>query len=388
MRDVKSAIWVVLPLAFMSACGGSGNGGDVDAGAGSDTDADTDGDSDTDADTDTDAEADGGADGGALPDMPAPSFLVGYNEGWFNTGYGTDLSANFDLEVVKDVFDGILTAGGSVVRLWLFEFREGIAIGDTVPQTQGVDPAMLDNLELVLDAARERGLWVYLTALEGNEIDAIADTDPALKDYYWNLLNNEYGEGDAYDTLVLAPLLERLDAHQDVVYGLDLMNEIEAPRSAGMWTDPVGGPRAWMESTAAFVKSLSPWIRVTSTAGWSGAQWDIAGGFFSGLGLDFYDLHMYSDDGSYDGATAVCDRAAADGVPVILGEFGQLSEDVVDDTLQYDVTGAFLYTAQSLCFEAAIAWRYDYGPSCWDFVREDATYRPAVEVMQLFGAMP
>ena len=34
------------------------------------------------------------------------------------------------------------------------------------------------------------------------------------------------------------------------------------------------------------------------------------------------------------------------------------------------------------------AWRYDYGPSCWDFLRQDGSYRPAVSVMQTYGAMP
>jgi len=88
------------------------------------------------------------------------------------------------------------------------------------------------------------------------------------------------------------------------------------------------------------------------------------------------------------GATAVCDRAAADGVPVILGEFGQHSDAVIDDTLQSNVTATFLSTARSLCFAAAIAWRYDYGPSCWDFVREDGSFRPAVSIMQAYGALP
>jgi hypothetical protein len=47
---------------------------------------------------------------------------------------------------------------------------------------------MLANLGQVLDAARARGLWVYLTALEGNEMQK----NPALKDYYWNLIIIQY----------------------------------------------------------------------------------------------------------------------------------------------------------------------------------------------------
>jgi hypothetical protein len=96
---------------------------------------------------------------------------------------------------------------------------------------------------------------------------------------------------------------------------------------------------------------------------------------------------MYTDTGTYPGATAVCAQAASDGVPVILGEFGQHTE-TSDDTRQYNVTEAFLSTARSLCFTAALAWLYDYGPSCWDFLREDGSFRPAVSVMQYYGALP
>jgi hypothetical protein len=326
---------------------------------------------------------DAAAGGDAALPLPTPSFLVGYNEGWFGANYGTDLTTNFDLDFVAQTFDGILAAGGHLVRLWLFEYREGFVLGTYAPQTQGLDPALLVNLGQVLTAARVRGLWVYLTALEGNEMQKI----PELRDYYWNLLNNVYGEGDAYNNNVLAPVLTLLDEHREVLYGFDLMNEIQAPRSVGLWADPIGGPRAWMQRTTAFIKARTPWLRVTSTAGWDNCQYDIIAGFYSGLGLDFYDLHQYSDDGAYAGATAVCNQAAADGVPVILGEFGQKTQ-VIDDLLQYNVTGAFLWNARGLCFTAALAWRYDYGPSCWDFLRQDGSYRPAVSVMQTYGALP
>ncbi|MDD5308985.1 MAG: hypothetical protein PHU25_16855 [Deltaproteobacteria bacterium] len=424
------ALTALCAALALSGCSGSGGGGDDtgtntdggsdggnDSGADadgdtdgdsdtdSDTDADTDGDSDTDSDTDGDADgdtdADGGTDAGAkdagdtdtLPDMPTQSLLVGYNEAWFNMAlgtemtvatYGSDLTTNFDLGYVKETFDNILANGGHIVRVWLFELREGFILGAGAPQTEGLDTTLLDNLEQLLYEARARGLWVYLTALEGNEMQKI----PEVKDYYWNLLNNKYGEGDAFYNNVLAPTLAVLDQHQDVIYGLDIVNEIEAPRSVPLWSDPYNGPRSFIKRTTAFIKSKSPWLRVTSTTGWSNSQYDIIGGFFSGLGLDFYDLHVYSDSGTYAGAKAVCDKAATDGVPVILGEFGQATEENIDDTLQSNVTSTFLSTAKSLCFKAALPWRWDYGPSCWDFVRKDGTLRPAVEVMKVYGAMP
>lgn len=315
--------------------------------------------------------------------MVMPAFIVGYNEAWFGMKFGTDLTTDFDLAYVTKIFDGIVRGGGHVVRLFLFNLLQGIMLGPTtsLPQTQSISPAMLANLTKVLEVARARGLWVYLTALEGNQLSKV----PTTKDYYKNLLSNVAGEGTAFETNVLAPLLKVLDAHQDNVFGLDLVNEIDAPRNDGMWPDPLNGPRDYIKRTTAFIKSKSPWIRVTATLGSGGtAQLTLASGYLSGLGLDFYDLHIYSDSGTYSGASDVCSRATSDGVPIYLGEFGQKTERI-DDTLQYNATAAFLSTAKSLCFKGALAWRYDAAENWWAYVRQDGSFRPAVAIMQAFG---
>jgi len=119
----------------------------------------------------------------------------------------------------------------------------------------------------------------------------------------------------------------------------------------------------------------------------SGAQYDIANGLYSGLGLDFYDLHVYADSGTFPGAAAMCNRAAMDGVPVYLGEFGQ-SSAAMDDTVQYNATASFLNNAKRSCFKGAFAWRYDAAELKWAYVRADGSFRPAVQVMQAFGAQP
>lgn len=320
----------------------------------------------------------------ALPPMTMPSFLVGYNEAWFGAGFGSDLTTSYDAKIVKTTFDGIVKAGGRVVRVWLFEGREGLVLGSGAPQIQGVDPQLLAHVGELLDAARARGLWVYLTLLDANGMPQDAG---ALRDFYWNLLNDKYGEGSAYQTNVLAPVLAVLDAHKDVVYGLDVVNEIEAARIHSFWTDPFGGPRGYIQRTTAFIKSKSPWLKVTSTAGWDVGALDISTGFFSGLGLDFYDLHVYDDAGAIAGAAQVCQRAQQDGVPVILGEFGQKTH-VTDDALQTSTTQAFLQNAKASCFKGALAWRYDAQEAYWNFVRDDGSSRPAVSVMQQFSAQP
>jgi hypothetical protein len=316
-----------------------------------------------------------------LPPMELPTFIVGYNEAWFGKNYGSDLTTNYDSAYVAKTLDGIKQAGGHIVRLWLFEGRQGIKLGQGAPQISSVDPQMLKNLGEVLDAARARGIWVYLTAFDGNEMPS---DDGPQRDFYWNLLNDKYGENWAFQTWVLDPLLTMLASKEDVIYGFDLVNEIEAPRSRFYWTDPLAGPRDFIRRNVTFIKSKAPWLRVTSTAGWGTASTDIASGFFSGLGLDFYDLHVYSDDGSVFIGSQVCAQVQADGVPILLGEFGQQTQ-VNDDALQSNATNAFLSYATSSCYDGALAWRFDPAEQWWDFVRDDGSFRPAVNVMKQYA---
>lgn len=344
------------------------------------------------ADTTTDATTtDGGSSGGGeLPPMPTQKLLIGYNEAWWGGAFATGYTTDWDLAYVRKTLDGISEAGGNLVRIWLWPVPQGYTLAPAPPQTQQVSQEFLDNVDTTLTEARKRGLWVYVTLLDGNTIAEVAEP---LHTYGVNLLNNYGGELVAFQDKALAPLLTVLDAHQDNVFGIDIINEIQAAYKKGVFPDANLGPRAFILGTAAFIKARSPWVRVTSSAGWpddifqSGAQYDIAKGFYSGLGLDFYDVHAYSDSGTYPGATAMCQRAAMDGVPVYLGEFGQKSESM-DDTLQYNATASFLNNSLTLCLSGAFAWRYDAAEKWWAFVRPDDSYRPAVAIMQVFGAQP
>ncbi len=333
---------------------------------------------------------DAAPDAASLPPMPSPSFLVGYNEAWFGGNFATGLTSKFDLAYVRKVFDGIAAGGGHVVRLWLFEAPQGFGLAASPPYTQDLSKAFVANFDEVLREARKRALWVYPTLLDANTIAKI--TGPT---HTWGvaLLNDTGGEQAAFNAKVVAPLVPILEAHKDNVFGIDVINEVQAAYKNGLFPDKTAGPRGFIGREVAFLKSKMPWVKVSASAGWpddvfkNGAQYDIANGLYSGLGLDFYDLHVYSDDGAFPGATAMCSRAAADGVPVYLGEFGQKTH-ADDDTLQYDVTAKFLNNAKALCFKGALAWRFDPAESWWRYVRPDFSERPAVTVMKVFGGAP
>jgi len=341
------------------------------------------------SDASASGDASGDADGG-LPPMKTQTFLIGYNEAWFGANFGTDYTTNFDLAYVQKVFDGIVADGGHLVRLFLWEIPQGFSLAASPPYTQQVSSQFLGNVDTVLTEARKRALWAYITLLDANTIDKITG---AIHTWGVNLLNDTSGEQAAFNANALGPLLAVFDKHQDNVFAVDIINEIQACSQNGVFPDATNGPRAFLRAEAAFIKSRSPWVKVTSTAGWpsdilmTGAQYDIANGLYSGLGLDFYDLHAYDDSGSYPGATAMCNRAASDGVPIYLGEFGQSTKQT-DDTIQYNATASFLNNSKGLCFKGAFGWRFDPQESYLAYVHADFSPRPAVAIMQTFGSLP
>ncbi|TPW00405.1 MAG: hypothetical protein USCAAHI_00144 [Beijerinckiaceae bacterium] len=331
---------------------------------------------------------------GKLPGGTGVSFLVGYNEAWFGPNYVTYLASNpsfglpapitidpSDSSFVSTMFAGMANGGAKIVRIWVFTALQGIQLNPSKTHTQGLTGDLIGNLQTVFNAARKRGLKVYVTALNGGDMQ-VANTT-GLRQYFQNLLTNT-SERDAFKTKALLPLLNLLNLNSDVIYAFDLINEIEAPLNSGYFPPPSWiGARGWIQNMTAYVKSISPWLPVTSS-GWGSAVQEITLGLFSGLGLDFYDIHVYADWGQYSGVTALCNRVSADRVPIILGEYAQNSH-TFDDTLQYWTTYNFLTTAKTHCFSAALAWKYETNEAWWTYLnlklngslQPDGSFRPA-----------
>jgi hypothetical protein len=330
---------------------------------------------------------------GILP-QPFGSFWVGYNQAWFGDYYPNWLTSNpvynhfynppnlfpskFETltgnslhlctlpppsppSLMETWFQGMSNGNAKIVRIWVFPALQGIVPDQYNPpqQTVGVTSDLIANLNTVFSCARTHGLMVYVTALNGNDA-----TYSPLQTYFKNLFNNSVAR-EAFKNSALGPLLDVLKANQAVIYAFDLINEIEAPLNAGYIPNGWTGARAWIQDMAAFVKArTTPWLLpVTSSAGWGWAVQEITFGLFSGLGPNFfYDLHVYTDSGTYSGETALCNKVSADGVPIVLGEFGQKSH-VVDDDLQKTATYNFLSgaTPPQHCFSSALAWMYEEG---------------------------
>ena len=294
---------------------------------------------------------------GVVAPRPAEAFEAGFDAAWIGQGYGHDFTTSWDPAAVDLVFARAARAGGSVVRLWLFEGapKQGVVFDPSGTRATGLVPGFLDHIEAVCRAARRAGVRVYWTGHDGNWFSPL---HTRFADIHYNILEDKYGEGVAFRERALGPVLDVIARYPDTVFAYDVMNEVEGSVAKWFWTDGWTGARRWIHDEVAFVHARAPGIAATASAGWESAVPDLLAGRFSGLGLDFYDLHLYNDDGTIPQAFELRLLGWRTATPFVLGEFGQKSQRL-DDALQRKVTAGFLAAARAQGFLAALGWRLD-----------------------------
>jgi hypothetical protein len=328
---------------------------------------------------------------------------VGYNEPWIEGFYGNWLASNpffgssqfgavspgmagmcpttggpVKPGPINPMFSGMMQGNAKIVRIWLFPALQGININNLITPppapTNVVTDELKQNLGTVFTLAKNCNLKLYITALNAGDAAFVANpnncppTNKVLtqycgvaKPYFTSLFSNP----SAYENSVLGPVLDLMTANQGVIYGFDLINEIESAINAGYFS--WAGAQTWIQNMITFVKSRAgQWLPVTSSAGGGYAVQELTFGFFSGRGLNFYDVHIYSDMGQYSGQTWLCLRTQfVDHLPIVLGEYGQKSTctsptpQSTCDAIQKTATTNFLNGAKKSCFSSALAWKYE-----------------------------
>ena len=124
------------------------------------------------------------------------------------------------------------------------------------------------------------------------------------------------------------------------------------------WSDGWKGARRWMRRTVSFVHRRAPGLRVTVSSGHHTWARDVLRGRFDGVGLDFLDVHVYTNGTRIPHGAALARHARRRGIPIVVGEFGQKKEGV-DTDLQARVTRGILSDAKRLGFRAVFAWRLE-----------------------------
>ncbi len=348
-------------------------------------------------------------------------FVLGYNQGWFSTCYGSDLSTGWseatavyaamrylDGKVepcaegmpVDSGIDGFFAmargCGARVVRLWAFESysKEGCDYGsrESLDGIKGLTPAFEHHVHQVMQAAMRYGVQVYWTALVGNWPRHWRS--PEIKDIgrwrriHYNILHNRYNAQQAYHEHALGPFVKLLSAYENNVYALDLMNEVQGSLR-DFWGSDWNRVRRWIKHGREFVRGVMPSLKVTASCGHHTAVTDVLEGRVSDLGLDFYDLHLYNDEGRIPQMQALGRLALADATPLLLGEFGQ-RDGSYNDEVQTRVVREFIQKAYDHGFLGALAWRLDdYRPGeSLDASRHTYVYPHTEEGERIYYARP
>lgn len=320
----------------------------------------------------------------ALPAQAGPT--LGVNQAWIEGSFGRDLTTDWRPEEWRRVLARSRACGARVVRVWLFEGAPFEGVTWDLHRPTGLVPGFTDHVRGLGAMARQEGLSIYWTLFDGNWPQH--GPSQLARDQGWNVFNDRYGYGAEFRRVALGPVLEAIMAEPGSAWGLDLINEVQGSlHGAGAFEQGWTGARRFVREWAAFVKQRAPALRVTASAGWGSASSDILMGRYDDLGLDFLDLHVYSDAGLGWLCRRAAARCRARGIPLVLGEVGQKSK-AVDDALQARVLERFLRHAEEVGALAVLPWRLEDRQagqthfSLWDGDRP----RAALAVLQGFAA--
>lgn len=280
-----------------------------------------------------------------------PSFITGFNQGWIRNHYGSQWTRDFDPAEFERLLRKTKANGGSVFRIWFFEGAEfaGVRWGEWT-----LDPVRLTNLKKFLALARAVDVKIYFTLFDGN-----ISVDGSRRAEWQRLLHEDSGDASRFRERVLGPVLEILYAERELIFGIDLVNEINAFVLRGWFRGAWMGAQDFVAEWRSFIRGYPrmvgvPPIPVTASLGHVSVMSDLLNDRLAGV--DFYDFHLYDDEGRIPRAEEVRAFVAERTQPVYLGEFGQRWRGF-DDAIQSRALEGFLRNAKALGLAGAFPWR-------------------------------
>jgi hypothetical protein len=283
----------------------------------------------------------------------AKPFLKGFNQAWLENNYGTQwLDQTYDKESAKKLIQTARQAHAGILRMWLYEgasLQQFNLLPSGAPES--IKTEVLANLRNFLSLCRTAHLKVNLTFLDGNafkQSDAYATALP----YWRSIFEGDQPRLSAFYRVAIAPVYRLIkEEYSDVITQVDLVNEVNALQSDQAFPHL---SHLGLLNFLCRLKSKSP-VPTTASLGWDDGARRLLRGYFLGSCLDFFDIHVYNDEGKIP-ACPEFQILAFLGVKFQLGEFGQKSTRI-DPKLQAKITGEFLTNARRCGFQSALAWR-------------------------------
>jgi hypothetical protein len=256
--------------------------------------------------------------------------------------------------------------GIKVVRVWIMEGDMGCTINGSDYVT-GVTSTFWSNLDNAVQLAKNNDIALYLTINNGRE----------------DWLENP-AQVQSFITNALIPLVNRYKGNSGV-WAIDAMNEIDGTiaGNSGNYTSTGATwaqAQAYMKTVAAAIHNADSNRLVSTSTGWH--TWTNLD-MFKGLGLDFYDFHVYADNGYVPTASSLgMDK------PIYMGESGQ-GTDEWSDSLQNTAEANFLSNTSNGGYAGLGIWDYGYDSGnesdIYQMLETNGSLRPVANTIRSFN---
>lgn len=309
----------------------------------------------------------------------APFYVHGVNLPWLDGHFGSYLAPSlahpewgvqYNHDVMLKRMTQIKSLNVNVVRLFLSGDLQGYQL-DAAGNFTGLDPVFFKNLDDTLDIAQTLSLKVYLVVLEG------MNGHPDMQRYERPIFVDATKQKQFVETIV-RPLARRY-AGNPTIFAFDVLNESNAEVNGGItW----GNVTTLIKNTASMIHSEDPTRLVSCSLIKANAKnMGVLNDKYSQLGLDFYDLHQYSDAPDLPRPQDYKIQK-----PIVLGEFGQTEGQ--GQVQQAKSAQLFLSQARERGWNGALIWAFDFpnSPKQHRLMNSDGSYRPAAQAIKDFAA--
>ncbi|KAJ7822882.1 glycoside hydrolase superfamily [Mycena olivaceomarginata] len=227
------------------------------------------------------------------------AFVKGINQPWGNNQYGHWLSSSiqgytavYSSSDMAATFAAAKDIGAQWVRIWLFEDGQGLVV-DSNRYVTGLKSDFKTNFNDLLSHAAANGIKVYPTFFNY----APDTTDFPIANFFTDsnaqnaLLNN-----------LIKPFIQTYGSNSNIA-AFQLYNELNGianPYFSGYVINQAVA-KAWVTSTTAAIKSVNSAAKVSVSQIYINDAYHAVGVSnrdYIGTGVDFYDIHIYSDNGA------------------------------------------------------------------------------------------
>lgn len=295
------------------------------------------------------------------------SWVAGFNQAWIGGAYGHQWTDSWNEAESERMIRSTRELGATILRMWIFEgvtadgvFWDG-SDNDHAGTAQrsrptGIDPRVIAHLRRFMELAARHQVKIYWTLFDGNFYSFLNGPGaPARRNEWWNLLNDDHGTGAAFRQHALTPVIDTLKPFRQHLFAIDLVNEINPGVRENWYRDGWEGCRKFARTWRAHIKERID-VPVTASFGHHDAVSAMLGRGLTPDVVDFYDFHLYNDQGEIPSSQAITRFMRQTGRPVYLGEFGQSSK-AFDDALQSRVTERFMRATADAGLSGCLAWR-------------------------------